>query len=213
MIIFSKPKKVKQSGEQKKVKGTGEEYQYRTGLKTADMGLTESVADSACKFEIWFRKQKKKDTFILQAENESVKAEWVKEIHNLLYRQIQKLKEQANRASATFAVAPKQDSMNRRPPSMYSDPRHVLSVSSYVEDTISRSSTGTVISDEALTTLQPGDPTPVPGQLAPDKISIRSSQSEESKYADDCDSGCTIPGKILTGLPDDPYRDVPEESL
>ena len=30
------------------------------------MGLTESVADSACKFEIWFRKRKKNDIFVLQ---------------------------------------------------------------------------------------------------------------------------------------------------
>ena len=30
------------------------------------MGLTESVKDSTCKFELWFRKQKKKDTYMLQ---------------------------------------------------------------------------------------------------------------------------------------------------
>ena len=121
--------------------------------------------------------------------------------------------EQAIRTSATFAVAPKRRSMNQRPPSTYSDPRSVLARSSYTDDIVSQSSTSTVINGGMWTVMQPE--APAPGQLAPDKISITSSRSEEgeTRHIDESDSGCTVSGKILTGLPDDPYRDAPEDSV
>lgn len=35
-------------------------------IQTTDLGLTENVGDSGLKFELWFRRRKPEDTFILQ---------------------------------------------------------------------------------------------------------------------------------------------------
>ena len=35
-------------------------------IQTSDLGLTENVGDSGLKFELWFRRRKPEDTFILQ---------------------------------------------------------------------------------------------------------------------------------------------------
>lgn len=35
-------------------------------MQTTDLGLTENVGDSGLKFELWFRRRKPEDTFILQ---------------------------------------------------------------------------------------------------------------------------------------------------
>ncbi|XP_022255341.1 puratrophin-1-like [Limulus polyphemus] len=62
-------------------------YQYKHSIKTSDIGMTECVGESLNKFEIWFRKRKLNDIYILQAPNSDVKAEWVQEISKLLWRQ------------------------------------------------------------------------------------------------------------------------------
>ncbi|XP_076373512.1 puratrophin-1-like isoform X2 [Tachypleus tridentatus] len=62
-------------------------YQYKHSIKTSDIGMTERVGESINKFEIWFRKRKLNDTYVLQAPSSDVKAVWVQEISKLLWRQ------------------------------------------------------------------------------------------------------------------------------
>lgn len=38
-------------------------------IQTTDLGLTENVGDSGLKFELWFRRRKPEDTFILQVSS------------------------------------------------------------------------------------------------------------------------------------------------
>ena len=35
-------------------------------IQTSDLGLTENIGDSGLKFELWFRRRKPEDTFVLQ---------------------------------------------------------------------------------------------------------------------------------------------------
>lgn len=56
-------------------------------LQTTDLGITEQIGDSPTKFEIWFRKRKLNDTFLLQAPNPEVKAAWVSDLRKILVKQ------------------------------------------------------------------------------------------------------------------------------
>lgn len=49
--------------------------------------MTENVGDSGLRFEIWFRRRKSQDTFILQASSSEVKAVWTAIIGKILWRQ------------------------------------------------------------------------------------------------------------------------------
>ncbi|KAF4522613.1 hypothetical protein B566_EDAN003595 [Ephemera danica] len=62
-------------------------YIYKHSMKMTDIGLTALVADSSTKFEIWFRKRKPNDTFVLQTMSEDVKQAWTEEISKLLWKQ------------------------------------------------------------------------------------------------------------------------------
>lgn len=55
--------------------------------QTAEIGMTENVGDSGLRFEIWFRRRKSQDTFILQASSAEVKAAWTAIIGKILWRQ------------------------------------------------------------------------------------------------------------------------------
>ncbi|XP_076337007.1 puratrophin-1-like [Tachypleus tridentatus] len=80
LVLFSKARR---DPEQK-----GQEiYQYKLSFKMTDIGMTEQVGDSPTKFEIWFRKRKQNDTYVLQAPNPEVKQAWVVEISKLLWKQ------------------------------------------------------------------------------------------------------------------------------
>ncbi|XP_035290605.1 pleckstrin homology domain-containing family G member 4B isoform X2 [Anguilla anguilla] len=67
LILFSKTKKID---------GGYDIYIYKQSYKTAEIGMTENVGDSGLRFEIWFRRRKSQDTFILQASSGEVKAAW-----------------------------------------------------------------------------------------------------------------------------------------
>lgn len=62
-------------------------YQYKHSIKTTDIGLTEQVGESPTKFEIWFRKRKLNDVYLLQAPGPEVKHSWVHDISKLLWKQ------------------------------------------------------------------------------------------------------------------------------
>lgn len=53
----------------------------------ADLGLTECCGDSNLRFEIWFRRRKARDTFVLQASSLAIKQAWTADISRLLWRQ------------------------------------------------------------------------------------------------------------------------------
>ena len=52
-----------------------------------DIGLTAKIGDSPTKFEIWFRKRKPNDTYILQSTSEDIKKAWAEELSQLLWKQ------------------------------------------------------------------------------------------------------------------------------
>lgn len=62
-------------------------YLYKNCIKTSDIGLTAHSSDSSTKFEIWFRKRKPDDTWILQSTSEDTKNVWTDEISKLLWKQ------------------------------------------------------------------------------------------------------------------------------
>ncbi|XP_054637257.1 pleckstrin homology domain-containing family G member 4B isoform X2 [Dunckerocampus dactyliophorus] len=78
LILFSKTKKIE---------GGYDIYIYKQSYKTAEIGMTENVGDSGLRFEIWFRRRKSQDTFILQAGSVEVKAVWTSIIGKILWRQ------------------------------------------------------------------------------------------------------------------------------
>ena len=57
------------------------------GAQTAEVGLTESVGERGLRFEIWFRRRKSQDTYVLQAGSLEVKAVWTAIIGKILWRQ------------------------------------------------------------------------------------------------------------------------------
>lgn len=84
LVIFSKVKKQP---------GVVDLFYYKNSLKTSDLGLTENVGDSGLKFELWFRRRKPDDTFVLQAQSLEKKTAWVTEITRLLWKQAMRSKE------------------------------------------------------------------------------------------------------------------------
>lgn len=84
LVIFSKVKKQP---------GVVDLFYYKNSLKTSDLGLTENVGDSGLKFELWFRRRKPLDTFVLQAPSLEKKTVWVTEITRLLWKQAMRSKE------------------------------------------------------------------------------------------------------------------------
>ncbi|XP_048577215.1 puratrophin-1-like isoform X3 [Nematostella vectensis] len=84
LVLFSKAKKQA---------GGVDLYFYKHSLKTADIGLTESVGDSGLQFELWFRRRKIGETYILQPSSVEVKHAWLSEITKILWKQAMRNKE------------------------------------------------------------------------------------------------------------------------
>ncbi|XP_043921060.1 pleckstrin homology domain-containing family G member 4B isoform X2 [Protopterus annectens] len=78
LILFSKTKKID---------GGYDIYVYKQSFKTAEIGMTENVGDSGLRFEIWFRRRKSQDTYVLQASSTEIKAAWTSMIGKILWRQ------------------------------------------------------------------------------------------------------------------------------
>uniref|UniRef100_A0ACB8EB54 Uncharacterized protein n=2 Tax=Sphaerodactylus townsendi TaxID=933632 RepID=A0ACB8EB54_9SAUR len=84
LILFSKPKRIE---------GGLDVYIYKRSFKTADIGLTESSGESGLRFEIWFRRRKSGDTYILQASSPETKQAWTSDITKILWEQATRNKE------------------------------------------------------------------------------------------------------------------------
>ncbi|KAM5297737.1 puratrophin-1 [Glossophaga mutica] len=78
LLLFSKPRRGP----------TGiDTFAYKRSFKMADLGLTECCGDSNLRFEIWFRRRKARDTFVLQAASLATKQAWTADISHLLWKQ------------------------------------------------------------------------------------------------------------------------------
>ncbi|KAM4052596.1 rho guanine nucleotide exchange factor 40 isoform 2-T2 [Anomaloglossus baeobatrachus] len=71
----------------KTAEGGLETYGFKQAFKTADMGVTENATEGDTRIELWFRRQKSRETLLLQAETSNVKETWTNEITKLLWDQ------------------------------------------------------------------------------------------------------------------------------
>ncbi|XP_031314130.2 puratrophin-1 isoform X1 [Camelus dromedarius] len=78
LLLFSKPRRGPT--------GIGT-FAYKRSFKMTDLGLTECCGDSNLRFEIWFRRRKARDIFVLQAASLATKQAWTADISRLLWRQ------------------------------------------------------------------------------------------------------------------------------
>ncbi|XP_066558708.1 pleckstrin homology domain-containing family G member 4B isoform X4 [Amia ocellicauda] len=78
LILFSKTKKTEVGNDV---------YIYKQSFKTSDIGMTHNAGDSGLCFEIWFRRRKSHDTYILQAESGEVKEAWTRDLERILWEQ------------------------------------------------------------------------------------------------------------------------------
>ncbi|XP_051703120.2 puratrophin-1 isoform X2 [Oryctolagus cuniculus] len=78
LLLFSKPRRGPAGVDT---------FTYKRSFKMADLGLTECCGDHNLRFEIWFRRRKARDTFVLQASNLATKQAWTADISRLLWRQ------------------------------------------------------------------------------------------------------------------------------
>ncbi|KAG7229717.1 hypothetical protein INR49_012513 [Caranx melampygus] len=78
LILFSKTRKTDVGNDT---------YIYKQSFKTSDIGMTQNSGESGLCFEIWFRKRKTQDTYILQAVSREVKEAWTKDLERILWEQ------------------------------------------------------------------------------------------------------------------------------
>lgn len=62
-------------------------YIYKQSFKTSDIGMTHNFGESGLCFEIWFRRRKSQDTYILQAQSRDVKENWTRDLERILWEQ------------------------------------------------------------------------------------------------------------------------------
>uniref|UniRef100_A0ABM5EUT8 Puratrophin-1 n=1 Tax=Pogona vitticeps TaxID=103695 RepID=A0ABM5EUT8_9SAUR len=98
LILFSKPKRVE---------GGLDVYIYKRSFKTADIGLTENSGESGLRFEIWFRRRKSSDTYILQASSVETKQAWTRDITKILWDQAARNKEIRRQEMVSMGVGNK----------------------------------------------------------------------------------------------------------
>ncbi|XP_048672419.2 puratrophin-1 isoform X2 [Caretta caretta] len=98
LILFSKPKRIE---------GGFDVYIYKRSFKTADIGLTENTGDSGLRFEIWFRRRKSSDTYVLQASTAETKQVWTKDIAKILWQQATRNKEIRRQEMVSMGVGNK----------------------------------------------------------------------------------------------------------
>ncbi|XP_040592544.1 puratrophin-1 isoform X2 [Mesocricetus auratus] len=82
-------------------------FTYKRSFKMADLGLTECCGESKLRFEIWFRRRKARDLFVLQASSVATKQAWTADISRLLWRQAVHNKEVRMAEMASMGVGNK----------------------------------------------------------------------------------------------------------
>ncbi|XP_050952817.1 pleckstrin homology domain-containing family G member 4B isoform X1 [Labeo rohita] len=85
VILFTKTKKNDERGD--------DVYVYKMSIKTCEIGMTHSCGVSGRSFEIWFRRRRSQDTYILQAETRDAKEAWTRDLEHILWEQALKSRE------------------------------------------------------------------------------------------------------------------------
>lgn len=62
-------------------------FDYQDSIKVCDMGYTDNQAEPLV-FKIWFRKRDQKN-YVIRANKKEKQQKWVKEIFNLLWKQLE----------------------------------------------------------------------------------------------------------------------------
>ncbi|XP_055508382.1 pleckstrin homology domain-containing family G member 4B-like isoform X2 [Leucoraja erinacea] len=91
LILFSKTKKTE---------GSNDIYIYKQSFKTSEIGMTHNSGESGQRFEIWFRRQKSQDTYILHAPTPDVKQAWIDDLEKILWNQALRNREQTKRPNS-----------------------------------------------------------------------------------------------------------------
>lgn len=78
LILFSKTKKTSVGNDV---------YIYKQSFKTSEIGMTHNSGVNGLGFEIWFRRQKSDDTYIIQAPSQEVKDAWTRDLEWILWTQ------------------------------------------------------------------------------------------------------------------------------
>ncbi|KAA0706577.1 Pleckstrin -like proteiny domain-containing family G member 4B [Triplophysa tibetana] len=84
VILFTKTKKNERGDDV---------YVYKLSIKTCEIGMTQSCGQRGLCFEIWFRRRRSQDTYILQATTRELKEAWTKDIEQILWEQALKSRE------------------------------------------------------------------------------------------------------------------------
>ncbi|XP_049318921.1 uncharacterized protein KIAA1755 homolog [Astyanax mexicanus] len=98
LILFTKMKKTLRGDEV---------YVYKQSFKTCDVGLTQSCGQSGLCFEIWFRRRRAQDTYVLQAERQDIKQAWTEDLEQILWEQALKNRELRRQERVFMGVASK----------------------------------------------------------------------------------------------------------
>ncbi|XP_072413055.1 pleckstrin homology domain-containing family G member 4B-like isoform X2 [Chiloscyllium punctatum] len=78
LILFSKTRKIE---------GSNDIYIYKQSFKTSEIGMTHNSGESGLCFEIWFRRQKSRDTYIFHAPTPEIKQAWIDDLDKILWNQ------------------------------------------------------------------------------------------------------------------------------
>ncbi|XP_078092184.1 pleckstrin homology domain-containing family G member 4B [Mustelus asterias] len=91
LILFSKTRKAE---------GSNGIYIYKQSFKTSEIGMTHNSGESGLCFEIWFRRQKSRDTYILHAPTPEIKQAWIDDLDKILRSQAERNREETKRPNS-----------------------------------------------------------------------------------------------------------------
>ncbi|XP_078411518.1 pleckstrin homology domain-containing family G member 4B-like isoform X1 [Cetorhinus maximus] len=91
LIIFSKTRKTE---------GSNDIYIYKQSFKTSEIGLTHNSGESGLCFEIWFRRQKSRDTYVFHAPTPEIKQAWIDDLDKILWNQAVRNREDTKRPNS-----------------------------------------------------------------------------------------------------------------
>ena len=98
LLVFSKTKKSRKGHDY---------YHYKNSLKMQDIGLTQNIGESGYKFEIWFRRLKAGENYVVQAPTTEIKTSWVTEFTKLLWDQALKKRDRRCKEMQSLGVGSK----------------------------------------------------------------------------------------------------------
>ncbi|XP_072370750.1 pleckstrin homology domain-containing family G member 4B-like isoform X1 [Scyliorhinus torazame] len=91
LILFSKTRKAE---------GSNDIYIYKHSFKTSEIGMTHNAGESGLCFEIWFRRQKPRDTYVLHASTPEIKQAWIDDLDKILRIQTERNREETKRPNS-----------------------------------------------------------------------------------------------------------------